>query len=143
MLDIAAYKQAQNQASIVKQEGQLAAAQEDVAITAMEADRKMALADALASQRASAAGRGVSAFEGSPITVIDETARRSEIEGERNRFSSKIAKQAALYKSRSQASGIKSRAKLQLAKGLQSRAAGMSTGSNNKAPVEDKSRVLK
>lgn len=118
MLESLAYSQARNQAKTIRAEENLNARQEDARITAEEADRKTMLADALASQAASAAGRGVSAFEGSPLTVMAETSRRSDAEGERNRFSSKTSKQAGLYKARSKAGQVKSKARLSLIKGV-------------------------
>lgn len=135
MLEVAGFMQARNQAKTIEAEGKLNALQEDVRITAEEADRKTLLADALASQAASAAGRGISAFEGSPLTVMAETSRRSQVEGERNRFSSEVAKQAGLYRARTASNQIKSQSLLQLGKDLESRASGFPTKGTTKEKV--------
>jgi hypothetical protein len=141
ILDIA---QSLSQASVAKSEGRISNYQEDANFArseaeyaaseskyaAEEANRKTALADAIAAQRASAAGRGVAVFEGSPIAAMRETARRSGIESERSKeemrrekdrlkfekYGSETAKSAATYKAQQKASAYKAKAGISLLK---------------------------
>lgn len=127
MLETAGFMQARNQAKVAEMEGNLNAMQESARFTAEEADRKTALADAIASQRASAAGRGVSAFEGSPLAVIGETVRRSNVESERARFSSLADRAAGIYRARSRSENLKARSLLNFAKSIEQKAQGFPT----------------
>jgi hypothetical protein len=132
-IDLMAYGEARSQAQQVQRESKLNNLQADVEITAAEADRKTALADAIASSRASAAGRGGSAFEGSPLAAVREMSRRSGIEGARNRYSARTGMLAEQYRSAVQVGQIKQQAKISLLKSLESKAAAVATG--GAAPV--------
>lgn len=144
MTEILDISQSLSQASVAKSEGRISNYQEDANFAraeaeyaaseskyaAEEANRKTALADAIAAQRASAASRGVAAFEGSPIAAMRETARRSSIESERARedvvrgrdrlkfekYGSETAKSAATYKASQKASKYKAKAGVSLLK---------------------------
>ena len=76
---------------IAKGEAEVAAKQEELAAVQREADRKGRLATALASQRAGAGARGISAFEGSPLTILTEDVRREETATQRDIFQSRLS----------------------------------------------------
>jgi hypothetical protein len=122
MMDLMAYSEARNQAKQVGREARLNNLQTNVEVTAAEADRKTALADAIATSRASAAGRGGSAFEGSPLTAVAEMSRRSDTEGQRNRYSARTNILSQQYRARVQQGQIKTQAKISLLRSLESRA---------------------
>ena len=56
-------------------QAKVAAKQEEVAAIGREADRKGRLATAMASQTAAAGASGIAAFEGSPLTILNEDIR--------------------------------------------------------------------
>ena len=72
------------------QEAEVSAQIEEVAATQREADRKDALASALATANARTGTSGI-LFEGSPLTVLQETIRREETDTERDRFNTRIS----------------------------------------------------
>lgn len=76
-------------------ESELEAKQIELGVTQREADRKADLARAMASQTASAGARGVAAFEGSPLSVLQEDIRREEVATERDIFQSELAAMSA------------------------------------------------
>jgi hypothetical protein len=61
---------------------------------AREADRKEALARAVSSQSAGAGAAGI-AFQGSPLTILEEDIRREEVATERDRLQTRMESQAA------------------------------------------------
>jgi len=71
-------------------EAEASAQIEEVAATAREADRKDALASALATANAQAGASGI-LFEGSPLTVLEESIRSEETATERDRFNTRIS----------------------------------------------------
>ncbi len=119
-----------NQAKVAESEGRMANYQEDANFAraeaqyaSEEANRKTALADAIASQSAAAAGRGVSSFSRSPLAAMRENSRRSSIESQRakeqlafERYGSDTAKRASSYTSKQKASAIKTRGTMSLLK---------------------------
>jgi hypothetical protein len=64
------------------------------AAAAREADRKEALARAVSSQSAGAGAAGI-AFQGSPLTILEEDIRREEVATERDRLQTRMEYQAA------------------------------------------------
>lgn len=74
-----------------KAEADIQAKSEEVGAIQREADRKADLARAMASQTASAGARGIAAFEGSPLAVLQEDIRREEVATERDLFNSKMS----------------------------------------------------
>lgn len=72
-------------------QGELEAQQEELGAVAREADRKGVLVNALASQIASAGTKGISAFEGSPLTILEADIEKEETATERDIFSSRLA----------------------------------------------------
>lgn len=83
---------------IAKSESQFTARQmeveakgEELGAIQREADRKQRLSKAIASQIAGAGARGIAAFEGSPLAVLQEDIRTEEVATERDIFSSRLS----------------------------------------------------
>lgn len=76
-------------------DSQVQAKQIETAAVSREADRKSALASAVASQSAQAGASGIQ-FEGSPLAILDEDIRREEEATQRDVFQSELGAQAAL-----------------------------------------------
>ena len=91
LLDIAQFQQGRAAGKIAQGEAKVAAKQEELAATSREVDRKERLAQAIASQNASAGSRGVAAFDGSPLSVINEDIRREETATQRDKFQSQLS----------------------------------------------------
>ena len=83
--------QAQLEGQITAEQMELEARQEEVAAKQREADRKDALARAMASQIASAGARGIAVFEGSPLTILEEDIRQESKATERDLFNTRLA----------------------------------------------------
>ncbi len=80
------------QAGKIKQaEAETAAKQEELAVIQREADRKEDLARALASQNAGAGSKGIAAFEGSPLAILNEDIAREEEATQRDIFMSQLS----------------------------------------------------
>lgn len=75
-----------------KQEAKTAAKGLELELTQREADRKEMLAKQLATVIASSGASGISAFEGSPLSVLRSTVRESDISAERDRFNTDLQK---------------------------------------------------
>ncbi len=75
---------------VAESEAKVDAQQEELGAVQREADRKARLARALASQAASTGARGISAFEGSPLTILEEDIRTEEVATERDIFQSRL-----------------------------------------------------
>ena len=75
---------------IAKGEAKVQARQTELAATAREADRKERLAEALASQNASAGARGIAVFEGSPLAILQADIEREEKATQRDIFSTEL-----------------------------------------------------
>ena len=72
-------------------ESEIEAQQEELGAIQREADRKGDLARALASQTASAGARGLVAFSGSPLAILQEDIKAEEVATERDVFGSRLA----------------------------------------------------
>jgi len=83
-----AYSEKQTQANIQEEQAKIAADQTDLAVTQREADRKDRLASSISSQMARSGAAGVAAFEGSPLTILNDSIRREETATERDQFQS-------------------------------------------------------
>jgi len=90
VLDIAKAGATRAQGKIAAREAETAAKQEELLAVAREADRKERLARVMASQNASAGSRGVAAFEGSPLTILQEDIRREGEATQRDEFMTKL-----------------------------------------------------
>ena len=78
------------QSNIERDQAEVAAKSQELAMTQREADRKDRLASALATQNAMSGARGVAAFEGSPLAVLEDSIRREETATERDKFSTEM-----------------------------------------------------
>lgn len=112
------YQQTRNAATAAKQEGEFAAKQENLAAVQREADRKERLANAMASQTASAGSRGVAVFEGSPLSVLQEDIRREEVATERDVFGAKLAASTAKIRASNLSKALKTQANIGLLTGI-------------------------
>ena len=72
-------------------EAELTAQTEELAATQREGDRKERLAKAMATANAQAGAAGIAAFEGSPLTILQESIRNEETATERDRFNARIS----------------------------------------------------
>ena len=72
-------------------EAELSAQTEELAATQRETDRKERLAKAMATANAQAGAAGIAAFEGSPLTILQESISNEETATERDRFNSRIS----------------------------------------------------
>ena len=114
ILALSSARSANKQAALVQREGEVEKKAEDVAATQREADRKQRLAYALSAQVAKSSGRGVSSFEGSPLSVLDEASRREGEATAADRFNSRISGLSAQYRADNKSYGIKSRSRRRL-----------------------------
>ncbi|MDH5182457.1 MAG: hypothetical protein OEX12_01085 [Gammaproteobacteria bacterium] len=72
-------------------QAEIAARDEELRLIQREADRKDRLASALSAQNAMSGARGVAAFEGSPLAVLQDSISRADVASERDEFSTKMA----------------------------------------------------
>lgn len=99
------------------QQGQaeVTAQQQELQVVQREADRKDRLASALSTQRAQAGASGISAFEGSPLTILDDSIRREEVATERDKFQTSISALAIRSAGRTRRKSMEASAILNLA----------------------------
>ena len=71
-------------------ESELTAQTQEVAATQREADRKERLSRAMATANAQAGAAGIAAFEGSPLTILQQSIENEETATERDRFNTRI-----------------------------------------------------
>ena len=76
---------------ITKEESKVSAKQEELAATSREVDRKERLIQALASSAASAGARGIAAYEGSPLAILEADIDREAEATSRDAFQSTLA----------------------------------------------------
>ena len=72
-------------------EAELSAQTAELGATQRESDRKERLASALATANAQAGASGIAAFEGSPLTILQESIKNEETATERDRFNTRIS----------------------------------------------------
>lgn len=77
-------------ASISRGDARVQAKQTELSTIQREGDRKSRLADALASQSASAGARGIAGFQGSPLTILNEDIAREERATQRDKFAGEL-----------------------------------------------------
>ena len=77
--------------NISAKEAELTGQTQEVAATQREADRKDRLAAAIATANAQAGAAGIAQFEGSPLTVLNESLRSEEVATDRDAFNTRIA----------------------------------------------------
>lgn len=99
-------------------EAELTAQSEELAATQREGDRKERLAKAMATANAQAGAAGIAAFEGSPLTILQESIRNEETATERDRFNTRISALTTRARGESALSTARVGAATTLAKGL-------------------------
>ena len=99
-------------------EAELSAQTEELAATQREGDRKERLAKAMATANAQAGAAGIAAFEGSPLTILQESIRNEETATERDRFNARISALTTRARGESALSTARVGAATTLAKGL-------------------------
>lgn len=85
------FSQQRSAGKIAQREAEIGARSEELAAIAREGDRKERLASALATQTARAGAGGISAFEGSPLSVLQESIRAEETATERDVFQTRLS----------------------------------------------------
>lgn len=73
------------------QEAELSAQTAEVAATQREGDRKERLARAMATANAQAGAAGIAAFEGSPLTILQQSIENEETATQRDQFNTRIS----------------------------------------------------
>jgi len=81
-------------ADIQRSEAKAQATGEELAAKARESDRKSRLASALASQNAMAGAKGVAAFEGSPLSILESDISAEKNATERDKFMAQLRSDA-------------------------------------------------
>ena len=89
-VSLASASQKQSQASIEAGQAEVAAQQQELQLVQREADRKDRLSSAMAAQNALAGASGIAAFEGSPLTVLEDSIQRANVATERDTFSTDL-----------------------------------------------------
>jgi len=72
-------------------EAELSAKTAELGATQRETDRKERLAQALATANAQAGAAGIAAFEGSPLTILQQSIENEETASERDAFNTRIS----------------------------------------------------
>jgi len=72
-------------------EAELTAQTQELAATQRESDRKERLAKAMATANAQAGAAGIAAFEGSPLTILQQSIEAEQTATERDRFNTRIS----------------------------------------------------
>lgn len=85
------FTQQRSAGKIAQREAEVGAKSEELAAIAREGDRKERLASALATQTARAGAGGISAFEGSPLSVLQESISAEETATERDVFQTRLS----------------------------------------------------
>jgi len=91
ILDAVGAGQQRAAGDIARGEAEVAAKAEEAAGVSREVDRKSRLAEALASQNAQAGAGGIAAFEGSPLSVMQEDIRREKEATQRDKFQTQLS----------------------------------------------------
>lgn len=78
-------------AKIQAGDSEIAAEQEELGAIQRETDRKARLSAALASQNASAGAKGIAAFEGSPLSILESDISSEKEATQRDKFMSELS----------------------------------------------------
>jgi hypothetical protein len=145
LADIGSFNLQRDIGAIQRGEAEVAAKSEEAAGTQREADRKAQLSEALASQNAAAGTAGIAAFEGSPLSVMQEDVRRESVATERDVFQTKLSALTLRSRGKIAERTAKAGATLGLITDLEARAAQAAGGGgggkrSSPAPVTDLSR---
>lgn len=128
VLDVAGLAGGLQAGGIAKMEAETAAKAEEAAGVAREADRKESLISALASQNASAGAGGIAAFEGSPLTIMNEDVRREQEATTRDKFNTTMRAKTLRAKGRIAQAQLGAEAVLKFASATEDKAAKAATG---------------
>lgn len=128
LLDVAQFAGERAKGDIARGEAEVQAKSEEAAGVAREADRKSRLAEALASQNASAGARGVAAFEGSPLSIMEEDIRRETVATERDVFQTQLAAKTLRARGKIAQRQAKTAANIGLLTSIESKGAKIATG---------------
>ena len=99
-------------------EAEITARTQELAGTQREADRKNRLAEALATANAQSAAAGIKAFEGSPLTIMQEGIKSEETATERDAFNTRLSALTTRSKGQNAKSASKISALTSLMKGV-------------------------
>ena len=116
------------QGNAVQREAETAALAEEAAGVTREADRKAKLAQALASQNAAAGAAGIAAFEGSPLSIMQEDVKRAGEATQRDVFQTKLAARTLRARGRIARKQIRTGGMLQFASAVEDRMGKAATG---------------
>jgi len=95
-------------------EAEIVASQEELGAIQREADRKARLSEALATQSATVGASGIAAFEGSPLTVLEESIKAEETATERDIFMTRLSAMSTRAKGRMTEKAAKIRSDISL-----------------------------
>lgn len=79
-----------------------------------EVDRKESLAKALATANASSGTKGIAAFEGSPLAILEQMETNVADESERDKYMTNLASTTAKYKGKQAKAGYQSQAAMSI-----------------------------
>jgi len=99
-------------------EAEIVASQEELGAIQREADRKARLSEALATQSATVGASGIAAFEGSPLTVLEESIKAEETATERDIFMTRLSAMSTRAKGQMEKQASKLRSRMTLTSGL-------------------------
>jgi hypothetical protein len=85
------FAQSRSAGKIAAKEAEVGAQQEELAAIQREGDRKSRLAQSIATQTAGAGASGISVFEGSPLSTLQESISAEETATERDVFQSRLS----------------------------------------------------
>lgn len=116
------------QGKAMQREAETAALAEEAAGVSREADRKARLAQALASQNAAAGAAGIAAFEGSPLSIMQEDIKAAGEATQRDVFQTNLAARTLRARGKIAKRQARTGGLLQFASAVEDRAAKASTG---------------
>lgn len=120
--------QQQQQASAEESQASIQADQIDLQVLQREGDRKKRLASALSAQNALAGASGIKAFEGSPLTVLQDSIENERVATERDQFSSELQSLSVRESGRLRKQFANQSTALNLLQSLRSTAGSFNTG---------------
>jgi len=98
-------------------EAELSAQTAELAATQREGDRKSRLAEAMATANAQAGAAGIRAFEGSPLTILQQSIENEQTATERDAFNTRISAFTTRARGRSARTGSQLQAGSSLIRG--------------------------
>ena len=99
-------------------DAEVVAKQEELGAIQREADRKARLSESLATQNANVGASGIAAFEGSPLTVLEESIKTEATATERDAYMTRLSAMSTRAKGQMTKESAKIRANLRLSSGL-------------------------